>query len=68
MAKSRKPPPRRGTELFQELEDGTLSDAAIHEAILDNPRAEAAIAADAVRRAIARGMAPDLAAAIYGPG
>ncbi len=46
--------------------DPDKSDAALHGAILDNPEADAALAARAIERAIARGLTRDEAEALYG--
>lgn len=47
--------------------DGKKSDRAFHEAILDNPEANKAIAEEAIARAIRRGVPPEEAKRIFSP-
>lgn len=52
-------------EGFYPDEDGKKSDRAFHEAILDNPEANQAIAEEAIARAIRQGMPPEEAKRIF---
>lgn len=53
-------------ELFTQDEEGRITDAPLHDEILDNPQADELIAAQAIERAIQRGMSRSDAEEVYG--
>ena len=57
------PPPEMGVRHA----DGSVTDAEIHEAILNNPEAELAQARRAYKRALDRGINEDVARELYLP-
>ena len=53
-------------EFFYLDDNGKKQDAALHEAILNNPEADKALSEMAIKRAIADGMDPEAARRVYG--
>ena len=56
----------KSDEGFIETGDGERDDVAFHDAILDNPEAEARLARIARKRAVDGGMDPKTASQMYG--